>query len=75
MISRVQPESPYRDLSCFARAYGKMTDTVRTLVNSFEIHCIIRRTLPAMFPGKFAITLYGRIWSFWQFSDRVFVVF
>ena len=32
-------------------------------------------TLPAMFSGKFTITLYRRILSFWQFSDRVFVVF
>ena len=27
-------------------------------------------TLPAMFSGKFAITLYERILNFWQFSDR-----
>ena len=28
VICRVQPSSSYRDLSCFARAYGRMTKTV-----------------------------------------------
>ena len=74
MICRVQPESSCRDLSCFGRAYGKMTETCYRMYFG-TIRESAPLTFSAMFSGTFAITLYGRISIFWQFSDIAFVVF
>ena len=55
LICRVQPESSYRYLSCFARAYGKMTETCVKKELFETIRQSAPLTLPAMFTGNFAI--------------------
>ena len=75
MICRVQPESPYRDLSCFARTYSKMTETCvkKNVFRNDSPECATDTSGNVLWEIRH--TLYRILLSFWPFSDRLFVVF
>ena len=75
MICRDQPECPYRDLSCFAGTYGKMTETCvkKNVFRNDSPECATDTSGNVLWEIRH--TLYRIILSFWRFSDRLFFVF